>query len=89
MTDRSELQLCSPPVSPLSVVSDLIVCLIPNPVWHGTILLDLFAESDLLSECLDRTLKTVSTKRGTLPLLFYYCYLINNLSQTHYLLHIP
>ena len=40
---RSVLKLCSSPVSSLGVVSDLVVSLVSNPVWHWSVLLDLFS----------------------------------------------
>jgi len=43
-------------MSPLGVVSDFVVSLVSDPVGHWTILLDLFSQSNLLSESLDRTL---------------------------------
>jgi hypothetical protein len=77
LTCCSEFQLGSPPVSPLSVVADFVVSLVPNPVGHGAILLYLFCESYLLSERLDGTLK--HQPRDNLTISFN-CYLINNLN---------
>ena len=53
----SELQLCSSPVSPLGVVPDFVVSLVSDPVGHWSVLLDLFCQSHLLSECLNGPLK--------------------------------
>ena len=52
----SELELGSSPVSSLCVVPDLVVSLVPDPVWHGPVLLDLFSQSHLLCESLNGTL---------------------------------
>ena len=52
----SEAELCSSPVSPLSVVPDFVVSLVSDPVWHRSVLLDLLSEPYLLSECLYGTL---------------------------------
>ncbi len=54
----SEAELCSSPVSPLSVVPDFVVSLVSDPVGHRSVLLDLLGKSHLLSECLDGTLHT-------------------------------
>ena len=53
--DRSEFQLCSSPVSPLSVVPDLVVGAISDPVGQRTVLLDFPATTNLLFEGLYRT----------------------------------
>lgn len=52
----SELELGSSPVSSLCVVPDFVVSLVSDPVRHGPVLLDLFCQSYLLSESLDRSL---------------------------------
>ena len=52
----SELELGSSPVSSLCVVPDFVVSLVSDPVWHRSVLLDLFCQSYLLSESLDRSL---------------------------------
>ena len=43
-------------MSSLCVVPDFVVSLVSNPVWHWSVLLHLFAHSNLLSESLNRTL---------------------------------
>ena len=55
----SEAELCSSPVSPLSVVPDFVVSLVSDPVWHWSVLLDLLGKSHLLSERLNGTLNTI------------------------------
>ncbi len=57
---RSEAELGSSPVSSLSVVPDCVVSLVPNPVGHGSVLLNLLGKSHLLSERLNRTLFTTT-----------------------------
>ena len=54
----SEAELCSSPVSPLSVVPDFVVSLVSDPVRHRSVLLDLLGKSNLLSERLNGTLNT-------------------------------
>lgn len=54
---RSERELGSSPVSPLSVVPDFVVSLVSDPVRHRPVLLNLLGESDLLSERLNRSLQ--------------------------------
>ena len=56
--ESSEAELCSSPVSPLSVVPDFVVSLVSDPVWHWSVLLDLLGKSHLLSERLNGTLNT-------------------------------
>ena len=56
--ESSEAELCSSPVSPLSVVPDFVVSLVSDPVWHRSVLLDLLGKSHLLSERLNGTLNT-------------------------------
>ena len=46
---RSELQLCSSPVSPSRVVPDCVVSSISDPVRQRAILLDLLCHSRLLA----------------------------------------
>ena len=53
--DRSESQLCSSPVSPLSVVPDRVVGAISDPVGQRAVTLDCFASTNFLSEGLYRT----------------------------------
>ena len=53
--DCSEFQLCSSPVSPLSVVPDLVVGAISDPVGQRTVLLDLLRHASLLAEALNRS----------------------------------
>ena len=53
--DRSEFQLCSSPVSPLSVVPDRVVGAISDPVGQRAVLLDFLATTNLLAEGLYRT----------------------------------
>ena len=53
--DCSEFQLCSSPVSPLSVVPDLVVGAISDPVGQRAVLLDFLATTNLLAEGLYRT----------------------------------
>ena len=55
----SEAELCSSPVSPLSVVPDFVVSLVSDPVRHRPVLLDLLGKSHLLSERLNGTLNTI------------------------------
>ena len=55
----SEAELCSSPVSPLSVVPDFVVSLVSDPVRHRSVLLDLLGKSNLLSERLNGTLNTI------------------------------
>ena len=66
----SEAELCSSPVSPLSVVPDFVVSLVSDPVWHWSVLLDLLGKSHLLSESLNGTLNTIyhSTSTYHIPL---------------------
>ena len=77
-TGCSEAELCSSPVSSLSVVPDFVVSLVSDPVWHWSVLLDLLGKSYLLSECLNGTLKetreiTYQSFRHTI-FLFINCY---------------
>ena len=51
----SEFQLCSSPVSPLSVVPDLVVGAISDPVGQRAVLLDFLPHSNLLAICFYRT----------------------------------
>ena len=55
----SEAELCSSPVSPLSVVPDFVVSLVSDPVRHRSVLLDLLGKSNLLSERLNGTLNAI------------------------------
>ena len=65
-------------MSSLGVVSDFVVSLVSNPVWHGAILLDLFCQSNLLIKGLDGTLnKSDDHTKHSLPFVLL-CYLINN-----------
>jgi hypothetical protein len=68
--ESSEAELCSSPVSPLSVVPDFVVSLVSDPVRHRSVLLDLLGKSNLLSECLNGTLNTIyhSTSTYHIPL---------------------
>jgi hypothetical protein len=57
--ESSEAELCSSPVSPLSVVPDFVVSLVSDPVRHRSVLLDLLGKSNLLSERLNGTLNAI------------------------------
>ena len=46
--DNSEFQLCSSPVSPLSVVPDLVVGAISDPIGQRAVLLDFPTHTNLL-----------------------------------------
>ena len=50
---RSELQLCSSPVSPSSVVPDCVVRPVPDPVRQRAVLLDFLRHARLLAEALN------------------------------------
>ena len=52
---RSELQLCSSPMSPSRVVPDCVISSVPDPVWQRAILLNFFRHACLLNEALNGT----------------------------------
>lgn len=70
----SEAELCSSPVSPLSVVPDFVVSLVSDPVWHWPVLLDLLGKSNLLSERLNGTLTQYIIQHPRTIFLFINCY---------------
>jgi hypothetical protein len=72
--ESSEAELCSSPVSPLSVVPDFVVSLVSDPVRHRSVLLDLLGKSNLLSERLNGTLNTIYHSRAHTIFLFINCY---------------
>ena len=52
---RSELQLCSSPMSPSRVVTDCVVSSVSDPVGQGAILLNFLRHACLLTEALNGT----------------------------------
>ena len=52
---RSELQLCSSPMSPSGVVPDCVVSSVSDPVGQRAVLLDLLRHARLLDEALNRS----------------------------------
>ena len=70
----SEAELCSSPVSPLSVVPDFVVSLVSDPVWHWPVLLDLLGKSNFLSERLNGTLTQYIIQHPRTIFLFINCY---------------